>query len=240
MKNIALTLITSTSELNKLFSSNGEKFNRGQMNSGSFTKIYLNSVEELLKGFLGLTENQAITLGITELDMGELTTAKKVFGNRISRTKKYFKFPDTTFLLLDYDPSENGYEIKDPDHFVEVLRGIDPELKYCDIGVRYGSSCGIYKDGVLISDKKSMHAYIIVTNATDEKVTQYKDYLVSEAWAKNYGHIELSKTGSIMKRQVFDAAVFSPERLIFEAEPTLEEGITRVVPNHEIFKGENK
>lgn len=237
---IGFTVLKSKNPLNKLIKSNGEKVSRGHMYSGTFKQYKVDSVEKLIAGFEKFSENTAITLGVPELEKGEITTAPKVAGDKIARTKKYFKFPVTAFLLLDYDPSENGYEIKDPKHFAEVLRDIDPELNYCDIGVVYGSSYGIYKDGVLISSKKSMHAYIIIDNATDEKVTQYKDYLVSEAWAKGYGHIELSKTGSVMRRQVFDVAVFSPERLIFEAAPTLEEGITRVVPNYEIFKGEQR
>lgn len=238
--NPEFTLINSETSCNKLITSSGEKINRGQVYKGSYEKCTVNSLKELLQGFEQFTENQAIILGITALEKGEIVTSKNVSGNKIARTKKYFKFPVTAFLLLDYDPSENGYEIKDPKHYVEVLRDIDPELKYCDIGVCYGSSYGIYKNGVLLNNKKSMHAYIIVTNATDEKVTQYKDYLIAQAWAKGYGHIELSKSGSILKRQVFDAAVFSPERLIFEAAPTLEDGITRVVPKYEIFKGKER
>lgn len=240
MTQIRFTLIKSKDPLNKLFKANGEKVSRGNMFKGNFAKCKVDSVEKLLAGFKKFSENTAITLGVPELDKGEITTATKVAGDKIARTKKYFKFPVTAFLLLDYDPSKNGYEIKDPKHFAEVLRDIDPALNYCDIGVVYGSSYGIYKDGVLISSKKSMHSYIIVDNATNEKVTQYKDYLVSEAWAKGYGHIELSKTGSVMRRQVFDSAVFSPERLIFEAAPTLEEGITRIVPEYEIFYGEQR
>jgi len=40
-----------------------------------------------------------------------------------------------------------------------------------------------------------------------------------------------------MRRQVFDSAVFSPERLVFEAEPTLEVGITRLPTEYYISKG---
>lgn len=236
---IGFTVIQSKDPLNKLFNDSG-KISRGQMYAGSYKKIEVKSMEEFMQGLEKFTENQAITLGITESDEGQITTSKNVSENSIARTKKYFKFPVTALLLLDYDPSKNGYEIENPKHFAEVIRVIDHELKYSDIGIRYGSSYGIYKDGVLISDKKSMHAYIIVNHATDEKVIQYRDYLISEAWAKGYGHIELSKTGSVMRRCVFDGAVFSPERLVFEAAPTLEDGVTRKVPTYKIFKGEER
>ena len=41
----------------------------------------------------------------------------------------------------------------------------------------------------------------------------------------------------MLRRQVFDDAVFSPERLVFEAKPTLAEGITRMPTNNYISKG---
>ena len=237
---ISFTLVTSTDPLNKLFKSDGSKESRGKMYDGNYLSVQIESIEHFFNGHNRLAENQAIALGKTEKDQGYITTSGKVSEGKIARTKDYFKFGKIAFLLLDYDPSKEGFTIDSPEHYVQVLRDIDPELIYCDIGVRYGSSYGIMKDGVMISDKKSLHAYIIVKNATNEKVTQYRDYLVSSAWAKGYGHIELSKTGSAMRRQVFDSAVFSPERLVFEAQPTLEVGITRLPINHYISKGRKK
>lgn len=235
---IGFTLVTSKDPCNKYYKSDGTKISRAQIYEGTYTTIYLSSVEQLIAGFIGFIDKHAIILGVTGKDEGMITTSKNMKEGSIQRTKKNFFYPSKSFLLIDYDPSENGYEITSPTHLVEVLRDIDVELIYCDIGVSYGSSYGIKKDGVLISNKKSFHAYIIVDNASNERVKQYKDYLVSEAWAKGYGHIELSKDGKVLRRQIFDATVFSPERLIFEATPTLEEGITRDVPKYEIFKGE--
>lgn len=234
---IQFTLITSKDPANKLFKSDGTKISRGQVFDATYNKISVSSIEELIAGFKKFSNTQAITLGITDKETGKLTTTKKVKDDLIARTKKYFTFPEVGFLLLDYDPSENGYTVESPEHFAKVLRDIDTDLESCDIGVRYGSSYGIMKDGKLISDKKSMHAYIIVKNATNEKITQYKKYLVESAWAKGYGHIELSSIGSVSRRQVFDSTVFSPERLIFEATPTLEAGITKLETQYYIFKG---
>ena len=103
------------------------------------------------------------------------------------------------------------------------------------IGVRNSSSYGVKKDNVLLSDKKSFHAYIIVVGATPEYVKDYVLYLEDRAWELGYGHIEISKSGSLMKRQVFDSAVFSPERLVFEAKPTLGEGITQDQGEAKVF-----
>lgn len=234
---IGFTLVTSKDPCNKYYKKDGTKISRAQIYEATYETIYVSSVEQLIAGFAKFTDKHAIILGIAAKDKGNITTSKNMKEGSIQRTKKNFSYPSTSFQLIDYDPSENGHEVNTPKHLVEVLRDIDPELNYCDIGVRYGSSYGIHKNGVLLNNKMSMHAYFIVNNATNEKVTQYRDYLISEAWAKGYGHIELSKDGKVLRRQIFDATVFSPERLIFEAAPTLEEGITRVVPEYEIFKG---
>ena len=174
--------------------------------------------------------NQAITLGRPSQTKGILSTTNNWVKDTITRTKQYFSFSSYSFLLFDFDPSENGIQITTPEQFIAILRVIDTALQECAMVVRYGSSYGIHKDGKPLSDKKSFHCYIIVSNASDEKVKQYKDYLVSSAWEKNLGHIELSKSGAVLRRQVFDDSVFSPERLIFEAKPSLAKGITRVVP----------
>ena len=236
-KQITFTLISSDTPLNKRFRQDGTKENRGQMYAGKYKQIQVGTVEKLINGFSRFKENQAITLGMTEKLEGLIATNSKASGDVIARTKQYFSFAAEAFLLLDYDPSPAGFLIEMPEQYAEILREIDPALIMCDIGICYSSSYGIMKDGELISNKKSMHAYIAVENASDKKVIQYRDYLVSSAWAKGYGHIELSSSGSVMRRQVFDAAVFSPERLIFEAAPTLEAGITRLETKYYIFKG---
>ena len=239
MKTINFTKFNSKDPLNKLFEADGKKTSRGQMYKGNAIKESVKSIEEFFKFLDELESNQAIALGTCGHDMISITTIARENAKAIARTKKNFQFSPAAYalLLIDYDPSENGYEVTSPEHLAEVLRDIDPELVNCDIGVRYGSSYGIQKDGVLISTKKSMHAYIAIDNATDEKVAAYREYLVAEAWEKGYGHIQLSSVGSVLRRQVFDDAVFSAERLIFEAAPTLAKGITRMPTKHYISEG---
>lgn len=229
-KQIPITVFLANNDLNKSFDSDGKKTSKAFMKDGIAEIEYLNSVEDLFTLIDTLLSRQAIALGRFEKEVVSITTSSKPAEGKVARTKKYMNFSDRSFLLIDYDPSKEGYQIDSPEQLVEVLRDIDPELEQCEIGVRYGSSYGIFKEGQPLSSKKSFHAYFIVTNASNEKVAAYKDFLISSAWAKGYGHIELSSSGSVLRRQIFDATVFSPERLIFEAKPTLAKGITREVP----------
>lgn len=226
--------------LNKSFDKDGNKKSNGNMSEGVYETKSVCTIKELFSHFEQLEANQAIALGVAKEASGEITTASTIDkGSAISRTKDNFKFHTKGVLLIDCDPSRKGFVVDSPEELVKALRNIDPKLNDCEIGVRYSSSYAIRKEDVLISKKKSMHAYIIVKSATEDKIKKYKSFLEASAWAKGYGHIEISKSGSLMPRQIFDSAVFSAERLIFEAKPTLAEGITRDV-NEPYFSNGNE
>lgn len=83
------------------------------------------------------------------------------------------------------------------------------------------SSSRIFKDNKLIFNSNGMHCYIIIRGDVDK----FKDNLWYSCWAKGFGAIKLASDGSILPRTIFDKAVFSPERLIFESSPNLEKGL---------------
>ena len=89
-------------------------------------------------------------------------------------------------------------------------------------------------------EKKGWHVYIKCSNVNDVTVKVYSETLQSICWNKGLGTIKFSKTGSMLVRQVFDMAVFSPERIVvescfsddenvvfFDIEPLIKEGISR-------------
>lgn len=226
-KHVQITKITSPTPVNKTFLSDGSKISNANITQGTTKKISFSSLEELDEILNNLTIYQAITTGITDEIECILTTASKVTTGNIARTKEYFHTHEYSIVLFDYDSSKEGFKIESQEHFVEVLREIDPELNYCDILVRAGSSNGIRKDGVLLKDDLSLHAYVMIKNASDEKLNEWKAYLNDRVWELGYGHIEISSSGSIMRRGVLDLSVMSSERLIFESAPTLSAGITK-------------
>lgn len=230
-----ITRVTSNKRVNKTFLSDGTKESNAIITQGTTERVEVSSFEEFDKLLDNLNPNQAITTGVTEEEKCILTTASKVTTGTIARTKDYFHTHEYSIALFDYDSSKDGYKITSQEHFVETLREIDPELNNCDILVRPGSSYGIRKDGVLLKDAISLHGYVIFENASNEKLAQYKEYLDDRVWELNLGHIEISSSGSIMRRGVLDLSVISAagERLIFEAAPTLSAGITKdYLPSH--------
>jgi len=78
------------------------------------------------------------------------------------------------------------------------------------------------------SNKRGYHVYVGgIEDGSD--INRYGKAFAKWCWFYGLGHIQVSKSGSMLERQLIDDAVFSPERLIFEAKPTLGEGLAKTV-----------
>ncbi|MFA6138739.1 MAG: VapE domain-containing protein [Sulfurimonas sp.] len=219
--------------LNKSFDKDGNKTSNALLSYGLFQVESVDNVRNLLHRFKNLQPNQAIIPAVPKNGSfnGIIGSRDINIPNSLTRTKEDFAFNGNNILCFDYDPDEFGYTINNPEHYVQVLRDIDTALVNCEIGVTYGSSYGIHNGDACINNKLSFHAYILVSNASNEKVKEYKESFKNLCWVKGYGHVKISKSGSLLQRQVFDEVVFSQERLLFEASPSLAENITQIKPN---------
>lgn len=228
------TVVTShIGALNKSFAIDGTKKSNAYLTYGNYKVEEVQSVEELLQRFKTLAFNQAIIPSVPKNGKTEGIINSETFGieDAITRTKKDFSFDGKHILCFDYDPDIYGFNITSQEHFIKVLRDVDPELINCKIGVGCGSSYGVYRGDEAVSNKLSFHAYILIENATDERVQAYKESLKNSCWKLGYGHVKISKAGSLLQRQIFDDVVLSPERLLYEALPTLAEGLTQIRPD---------
>jgi len=79
------------------------------------------------------------------------------------------------------------------------------------------------------SKKTSYHVWVGgIEDGND--IHRYGKTFAKRCWLANLGtYIKVSKSGSMLERQLIDDAVFSPERLVFEAKPTLAEGLSQTV-----------
>lgn len=236
MNKYSYTVVTSLyGTLNKSFDSNGNKTSNAILLHGNYNVEYIESIKQLFEKFKNLSPNQAIMQSVPKngLMCGEIVADKfnDKTGYYLSKTQQDFEYSFNHILCFDHDASDEGFKIETPEQYVEVICDIDPKLKECQIGVTYGSSNCIYKDSVSLSDKKSFHMYILIENASNEKVKEYIDYLSNEACKKGYSHIKISKSGSLLERTCFDKAPTTPESLLFEAKPTLAPNITQQKPD---------
>jgi hypothetical protein len=176
----------------------------------------------------GLSSSQALCNGTRKQEYSEISNitvkSQVVLGQSIARTTDFFehsKLP--AFLVLDCDVKDFTI-LENHSNLVKMM----PEFK--DIGMLFvsSSSSGIYKtDEQPPEDRKSScHIYIILERGTCipaiGKLIEYR------AWTHGFGYIKLSSTGAMLKRHLFDDAVYSPERLIYEAPPILGEGVSQL------------
>jgi hypothetical protein len=200
-----------------------------------------------LEGFKSLLEENhtelAYALGRPHrggkwLDKADVRTTEQLDGrevpNVISRSKDHFAFREKErgVLLLDIDG-----EVGSPDEILQTLYSVFPKMRDSGCLIVHSSSSHI-KDastGKMLSGTGGLHIYFLVENAAD--IPRFGDVLCKRLWLNGHGRIEISKAGSFLVRQPVDAAVFSPERLIFEAPPKLGEGLVQERPPIELREG---
>jgi len=237
-----ITLVTSSyNPLGKKFPKE-KNYQPGVLLMGTYKVYCISSMQILYNLIIELTKFQVLILGVPKNSSIEGTIASKrykQYENQLTRTKEDIIWNPLgiSFLLIDIDFGDvMGFELNTAKEVLDFLITLDPELARCGILILPSSS------QKFDPSNKSWHCYIEVCNATDETVILYSKTLQSICWNKKLGNIKLSKSGSMLVRQVFDIAVFSPERLIVEScfsddhsvifneiEPLIQEGEARAL-----------
>lgn len=209
--------------LAKEIRSDGTIISSAHLQNGEYSTFTVESLNEFNSMLNGLKYNEAITLGITEIESG-LIVSKNIFDSQqhtITRSKEYFSFHDESILLFDIDSDDgDNFQCKSHEEVIEILTQLDPQFEEAEILIRHSSSSFIYKwekgSRTQVKGIGSFHIYVKAINVKNS-LYEYVKRLEDRAFELGYGYFKVSKTGSMLKRQIFDSAVFSPERLIFEA-----------------------
>ena len=187
----------------------------------------------------GIAPNQALTLGVGDID-GQRTLVTgdklaqmqrnnaKTLDAAIARTKDCIRWPASNyFILLDHDP-EPGKPDLTADEFWSELCGLVPELSALARLVTTSTSSGIYhsETGECLKPEAGHHTYLQVTGDVNRLVELIK----VRGWMHGASFFKLAnaniKTGvqAILERHILDTAVFSAERLVYEAGAQFESG----------------
>ena len=155
-----------------------------------------------------------------------------------TRTKD--KMVQSKVILFDYDgfgAEELG--ITDFDSFSEHMAKIFPDFNECEAFVVPSSSSKIVandRDAGAGGNNAKFHCYMMVEDATDLTDLSYR-VLTTATEAGLGGYIE-SKGGAPLPRCIVDCSVFSPERIIYEADPTTDSLDHHIVESKgEIYEG---
>jgi hypothetical protein len=171
-----------------------------------------------------LLPNQAITCGVPRVGNTDLTTRAGVsfHRNAVARTNEEFDWlPGPALCPIDVDVEEGAYHTLDA--VLDVLEACHPWLAHITRIARPSSSSFVDGRGL-----RGVHVYFAVTRGVD--IPDLATRMQAEQWLANRGYIKISKSGALLVRQVSDAMVYQPSRLMFEATPVLSDGVTRDIP----------
>lgn len=224
---VSFTVYRSKTQLSKQYSLN----ERGEIIKNAIAQMFEGEAERRTIEFKDLVEiidkakpNEALGFGVHNLDMPDIVpvySRKRMINGSggITRSKEYLRYePQPGVIMLDYDPRK-GEKVLTPVEIISILTDVIQEIGGCERIIKRSNSCGIVADNIEQAQEGGIHIYIPVFDASD--IPRFGKLLFDKLWLKGYGHIELSKCGSLLVRSVIDSAVFSPERLDFIAPPII-------------------
>jgi len=225
---VKFTKFKSKSALNKTITEDGKKYSNAYFSNGNFSTIKIKNLLELKKSLLKLTKYEAIGLGVHKDKLkGEITPKSR--SKELARSKENFKWNDEfNLVMLDYDYFEGITEINTAQEYKTVLEEIEPSLKNTQMMISKSTSSLVVNKQTkeTLYKKGGYHCYLIIKGS----VERFKELLWRSCWVKGHGAVKYAADGSILLRTIFDAAVLSPERLVFEAIPNIEGNNLAILP----------
>jgi hypothetical protein len=174
------------------------------------------------------TAYQALALGTCSVGHGKVVTSVNLVPVRdaTARTKDNFRFSDAPgWALLDVDAKEPSVieKITRLGGVWPVLSAVYPPLAQAARARRASQSACV---GVVGDDPPatlSEHIYILLRRGSD--AVALVERLHQRLWLAGIGWVNVSKAGQLLERSLIDRAVASPERLIFEGPPVIDDDL---------------
>lgn len=128
-----------------------------------------------------------------------------------------------SLIMFDHDHDDaSPFQLNDPEAFISTLAKVVPDFDKVTYVRTFSTSSGIYhsQTGECLRPADGYHIYMMIPEGAD--LQRFGEVLEKRLWLAGLGYIKVSaKNGAMLKRTVVDTAVFSPERLIFEAGATI-------------------
>ena len=179
--------------------------------------INLDAFAEVLKR---LTHSQCLVYGIATGASLELVT-EKVWAqagrpaNQVARTKDAFRWNDGPgILMLDYDPAADGKPLTRAT-LVKKVRSACPALAEVKMLWWPSASSNIVntETGKELNGIRGQRLYIMVSDAGD--IPRAGKTLCDHLWVSGVGRFDVSKSGSLLERSLFDTSVWQTNRIDF-------------------------
>lgn len=181
------------------------------------------SLAEFVELLMSLRTDQCLTYGVPPRSGLKLVTAKRWTelgqpDDHVARTKAAFSWSSGAgVMMLDYDAPKDGSSPLTQDELVAAVRDACPGLAgVAMVWWPSTSSCIVNAStGEEYSGVKGQRLYLIVHQACD--IERAGKALLTYLAAKGHVRFEVSKSGALLERGMFDASVWQSNRIDFAA-----------------------
>jgi len=229
------TLVSSTnpSIVSKIFSFD-DKRNIKKETSAAITEAAceIQQVDTLMQfgqALESLTHNQCLIYGLPperakQIVLPDLWQKNGCPEHQTPRAQELFTWPQSGgVLMLDYDPPKDESTVLTKEQVLKVLIKAIPE--FADVQILYvpsTSSCLFHKSKELVG-VKGMHFYILIEDAS--QIPRVGKWINERLWLSGIGRFEVSKSGTLLERPLFDSSVWQTNRIDFCAGAKCKSGI---------------
>jgi hypothetical protein len=185
--------------------------------------VQINSLAELRSELISRKPNECHIYGLPRGnrsgDVFNLVTERALIDREkheklISRSKEHFSWPQGPgVLMLDYDAPRDSTAPLTREELLQALYATAPELTQHQILWTPSTTSCIYREGEELRGIKGQRLYILIAQAS--KIPEVGAALNERLWAAGFGRHEISKSGQILERPMFDASVWTTNHIDF-------------------------
>lgn len=193
-----------------------EKTVAGQMVEGTYETRAFGDVQQLAALLTSIRTDQSLcaSLPVDGSSSGKIVTKAELSANSgaLSRTKDCFALPVGVpgLITLDYDPHGTALFRNE---LWSVLKAACPAVADCGVVWWCSGSSHIFSGDIEIQGLRGQRLYLVAANGAD--VARFGEVLAKRLFLAGHGRFDVSASGSLMRRGIFDAAMFQPARLDF-------------------------
>lgn len=189
----------------------------GEMVRGTVERLELDGPAAFVELLKNTQKNQAISTSVPSngITAAQVVTKKDRVNNpdAISRSKDCFEYPDGPGIItLDYDPPKGG-AVMSREALFTLLCDIIPAVKQSPVVWSASASSFILDGETQVRGLAGQRLYLFVKSGRD--TLRCMDELSARCWLAGLGRVEISNSGALLKRDVFDRAMANPARLDF-------------------------
>ena len=197
-----------------------EKATSANVYSGSMQIRSFRNAKEFATFLQQLTSAQCLTYGIPPCDAGLVTQEVwEKLGRPVDplpRSNTVFSWPEGAgILMLDYDAPKDGTTPMGRKAIVKALLVVCPDLNHANLIWWPSTSSYIHAGDEELTGLKGQRLYLFVKDASD--IERAGKTLNERLWAIGHGRYEVSKSGGLLKRCMFDGSVWQTNRVDFAA-----------------------